>query len=204
MVTVAQVFVWLILHLPLTFLLRSKITGLNLLPHKPFIIAANHPSKLDPFLLCLLPLVALRKIAPIYFLTAKYYYDKPYLKPLLNRLGSYPQVENAWTWEEFLIGSIKKLGRGNVVVVFPEGEVTKDERMSKPKPGVLFMSKHASVPIVPLHIHASSSFTITNFLLRKQHISLTFGRPIKTQDMLGSRETSRHEATQLMQIIYSL
>ena len=169
------------------------------MPTRPFIVAANHISKIDPFLLCLLPFSAARQLMPIYFLTTEYYYKKWYLKPILKLLGCYPVAKRAWTMEEFLSSSLKKLKDGKVIMFFPEGKITNGGERDKPRPGIGYLVEKSGKQILPLHIEWDQ-----NKVLSPKKLKLSFGEPSLSQGKNDQRSSYEREAEKIMNKIYSL
>jgi 1-acyl-sn-glycerol-3-phosphate acyltransferase len=198
MLSITQLCFYFIFHLPLKILLRPKIGGIENIPQRPFILAANHASRVDPFLLCLLPLSAVKRLSPIYFLTAEYYYRRWYLRPILKILGCYPVAKRAWTLNHFLSTTVTKLKAGKVVMLFPEGKVVRNAKREKPRVGIGYLIKQTKSPVLPLHIKWGKS----NRPFVKGLI-LTFGEKIIFAE--NNVHIKYEEASKkIMDIIYSL
>lgn len=198
MLLIAQFCFYYIFHLPFKVWFRPRISGLEHIPQRLFIIAANHTSKVDPFLLCLLPLSAVKRLLPIYFLTTEYYYRRWYLRPILKSLGCYPVVKMAWTLRDFLSTTIEKVEAGKVVMFFPEGQIIRTGEVPKPKQGIGYLAGQTQKPILPLHI----KWEAVNKSFGGKPV-LTFGK--STVVVKGEGKASyEKEAARIMEIIYSL
>ena len=195
---IAQYCLFFAFHLPCTILLKPKINGERYIPQKPFIIAANHPSKIDPFLLCLLPFTAVRQLLPVYFLTSVHYYGRWYLRLILKLLGCYPVAKRAWTLDDYLSTSVKKVEAGKVIMFFPEGKVIKKGKNEKPRPGIGYLIEQTNKPILPLHIN----WETTNSSFIKRPV-LTFGKPFIV-DTTKSKIVYEDIAVEVMNKIYSI
>ena len=78
------------------------------------ILAANHRSFLDPFVIgCCLP-------RPIYFVAKQELFENPLLGWFLNCMGAFP-VRRGESDEESVETALALLERGEAVVIFPEG-----------------------------------------------------------------------------------
>ena len=72
---------------------------------------------------------------------------------------------------------IDLLKRGKLVVMFPEGHVTKDEEVQKFKSGMVLMAVTSQKPIVPVYIKIRKS------IWHRQYV--VFGEPINPVEVLG-------------------
>ena len=202
MIPAAQFLFWIFLHLPLKFFLRAQVIGLEKIPSPPFILAANHTAWFDPFLLLVLPFSTTHLI-PIHFLTASFYHNRWYLRPLLNLLGSYPTTPKAWTWDQLLANSLDKLRAGNVVLIFPEGQRKLSDRPLTAKPGIIHLALEGQVSILPLHVAGHEKMSLGEFLLRKRQLVLKFGDRIILNSHVDP-QNYQPEAQKVVNLIYQL
>ena len=84
----------------------------------PFIIAANHRSFLDPFV------IAVMARRPIYFMTKKEAFINRPVAWLLSSLGAYP-IDRQGGDQEAMDTTKAILARGDGVLIFPEGTRTR-------------------------------------------------------------------------------
>jgi acyl-[acyl-carrier-protein]-phospholipid O-acyltransferase / long-chain-fatty-acid--[acyl-carrier-protein] ligase len=193
MLSIAQFCFYYIFHLPFKVWFLPKISGIEHIPQRPFIIAANHTSKVDPFLLCLLPLSAVKQLLPIYFLTTEHYYKRWYLRPILKLLGCYPVAKRAWTLHDFLSTTIEKVEAGKIVMFFPEGKIIRSNEDKEPRAGIGYLVEQTQKPILPLHIKWDGA----------NRPILTFGKvivPSKSEAKIPFEKM----AIRIMDVIYSL
>jgi 1-acyl-sn-glycerol-3-phosphate acyltransferase len=198
MVKFAQFCFYFAFHWIFQSLFRAKVVGVENIPKRNFIIAANHTAKIDPFLLCLLPFSVVKRITPIYFLTSEYYYRKWYLYPILKPLGCYPVASRAWTLDEFLGTSFLKLRSGKTIMFFPEGKIVGENPETKARPGIGYLGAKSGKMILPLRIRWGKSF------LGIKQVTLLFGQPIFVQRRNNSTDFFKQEAERIMAAIYSL
>jgi 1-acyl-sn-glycerol-3-phosphate acyltransferase len=170
------------------------VYGAERIPPGPFILVANHTSRLDPFLLCLLPFSVARRVAPLYFLTAKNQYDRWY-RPLIKSLGAFPIAPRGWTLEQFFSSSLKTLRAGKSIMIFPEGKIIRQAR-EPARPGIAYLMRQAKVPIVPLHI-AWDGPTV-----KAKRLRLAFGDPLNLRDL--KQHSLPEQANEIMDVVYSL
>jgi 1-acyl-sn-glycerol-3-phosphate acyltransferase len=103
----------------------------------PAIVAANHNSHVDTLiLLCLFPSHLLAKLRPV---AAADHFDKGGFGSWFSRnvIGIIPiKRGGASRHEDVLAGAREALGRGEILVVFPEGSRGEPEEMARFKTGV--------------------------------------------------------------------
>lgn len=117
------------------------------LPKGAYMLSANHCSFWDPILVhCV---VWNRRV---YSLATKDLYKNKLMTFFLNHVHCI-QVDK----ENFSLNSFhevtRQLGRGKVVMIFPEGQVNLDAKdMTAFKSGIILMAHRARVPIVPMYL----------------------------------------------------
>src|SRR4051795_6512311 len=96
----------------------------------PVILAANHRSFLDPFIIG----VCVRR--PIYFVAKRELFERRWQGWLLNALGAFP-IRRGESDEESIETAKQIVARGEVVVIFPEGtRIRNADELGNPKRGV--------------------------------------------------------------------
>jgi 1-acyl-sn-glycerol-3-phosphate acyltransferase len=160
-------------------LLRShfglKVTGLDRLPADgPFILAANHHNYLDGVVLG----VAVPR--PISFLVMpRVFHASPLHPPFPRRIGSIP-ISLERPDPGAMKRTLRVLGDGGIVGIFPEGPFSREGRLVPGQPGVAMMALRAGVPVVP----AAISGTYEALAGRRFHIprgrplAVRFGHPL--------------------------
>ncbi len=125
---------------------RLNVHGLRVPKHGPLVLAANHISGLDPFLI----LASARR--PIRFLIAREQYERFGLNWLFRAAKCIP-VDRERKPEQALRAAIRALRDGDVVALFPHGKIyTPDDPPISLKPGVALLAQLAGVKILPVHI----------------------------------------------------
>jgi 1-acyl-sn-glycerol-3-phosphate acyltransferase len=152
------------------------------------LVLSNHQSNLDPVLIGLccqrrLNYVArqtLLKFAP--------------LRWLLNSLDAIP-IDRDGTGLGGLKETLKRLKRGELVLLFPEGTRTSDGEVHAIKPGFCALARRAEVPLVPVAMDgAFDAWPRQRRFPRPAVIHVQFGPPITpAQVKLLSDEQLVHE-----------
>jgi glycerol-3-phosphate dehydrogenase (NAD(P)+) len=149
---------------------RLRRLGREHIPDGPVILAANHRSFLDPFVIgCCLP-------RPIYFVAKKELFEKRWQGWLLNALGAFP-VRRGESDEESVETSRQLLARGEAVVIFPEGTRIRSGSLSRPRRGVGRLALETGAPVVPIAVTGSDRAR-RGFLIRPVKVMLRCGRPL--------------------------
>jgi glycerol-3-phosphate dehydrogenase (NAD(P)+) len=130
------------------FYFRLRRLGREHIPGGGVILAANHRSFLDPFLIgCCIG-------RPIYFVAKREMFKNPLLGWLLNCMGAFP-VRRGEADEESVKTALALLERGRAVVMFPEGTRIRAGSLAKPKRGVGRLALQSGAAVVPIAITGS-------------------------------------------------
>ena len=139
----------------------------------PAILISNHTSTVDPlFLQC-----ASRRV--ISFLMAREYYDIKLLRLILD-LNKPILVNRTGRDTAAMKATLRALGEGRVVGIFPEGGIHLDaDTLGKAKPGTAMLALLTRVPVIPAFIERRPH---TNKLwigiTRPANAEVFFGPPI--------------------------
>jgi 1-acyl-sn-glycerol-3-phosphate acyltransferase len=148
-VKLCQIIVYPLVYLPFRIIYHKKLSLLvEFKKEEKYIFVANHPSRIDPFLMFyLFSFKELIKILPLRFMTAEKYMDTSLKSFFLGLMGCYKIDENV------LVKSKELLERGNNLCIFIQGKITKDYSV-KPKVGAIYIEKASKNSlIVPVKIH---------------------------------------------------
>jgi 1-acyl-sn-glycerol-3-phosphate acyltransferase len=132
--------------------------------HGSSLLACNHLSGLDPFLI----VAACRR--PIRFMIAKEEYERFGLQWLFRAAGCIP-VERSGRVETAFRASLAALNNGEVVALFPEGGINRSSQpLRNLKPGIIKLAKLANVPITALRVEGmrAQGHTLTPIFLPGQ------------------------------------
>jgi 1-acyl-sn-glycerol-3-phosphate acyltransferase len=136
----------------------------------PVIVASNHRSFLDPFVIG----YCVRR--PIYFMAKRELFEKRWMAWILNSLGAYP-VRRGESDGEAVATSHALLERGEVVVVFPEGTRVRRGPLGEPRRGVGRLALETGAPVVPVAV-AGTERVRRGWRIRPRKVGIRFGRPL--------------------------
>src|SRR5215208_6088928 len=149
---------------------RLTRLGREHLPSGGLILAANHRSFLDPFLIgC-----CVRR--PIYFVAKKELFANRLQGWFLNCLGAFP-VRRGESDEESVDTALALLERGEAVVIFPEGTRIRNGSVDRPKRGVGRLALESGAPVVPVAV-TGSEHARRGWVFRPVKVKVRCGRPL--------------------------
>jgi len=130
-------------------LFARTMLDINILYHEelsqgPKIIAPNHPTTLDPFIITI---VAQEQI---HVLITESAFKAPLFGEYLRHAGHIPVVVGRGT-EAFLAGK-QLLEAGKTVAIFPEGALSPEGGVSRPHTGVARLALLTGAPVIPVGI----------------------------------------------------
>jgi len=182
--------------------LSFNATGGRHIPSKgAFILAANHCSYLDPFLL------TASTHRPLHFITRAKILTLPFLGWVFKHANTIP-VKSRGRDLKAIKDSLKVLAKGKVLAIFPEGTRTKDRKLKEAKSGVGMIAYMAKVPVLPAYIDGTFDAMPRGFKTFKRHpVRIYIGKPVyfkKEYDEKQSRETYQRISDEIMRHIAEL
>ncbi len=170
----------MILRLMFTLYNRMEVKGVDNLPNAPFILAPNHASYLDGFVLASALPYEIAKLT--YFLGEEHYFKNP-ITSLFGRLAHVITVNLDRKLKESLQKTAWALRLGRVVVIFPEGARTRDGKLLPFKRGFAILSKELGVPVVPVALVGTyQSLSLRDRFPKPEKIKVVFGKPVYPYD----------------------
>jgi long-chain acyl-CoA synthetase len=173
-----------------------KVKGVENLPDPPFIIAPNHVSNLDGFVVAV-------ALPPEIFRMLHFQGYQPYFRPWpLSRFAQMVHVipiapETDWL-KAFALSSYV-LRRKRALCIFPEGERSWDGDLKEFKKGIGSLAKAHGVPVVPAWI--DGTFQIlprSRWWPRPGKIRVAFGKPLRFDRVEFDGKPSEVEEAQLV------
>jgi 1-acyl-sn-glycerol-3-phosphate acyltransferase len=116
--------VWLVLYYPVSGMFRLRYRNIERIPQNgPLIIVTNHVSHVDPFLVAKFVLDAGRVPR---FLAKESIFDVPVVGLAMRSMGHIPVKRGTVDARQSLAAAVAALEHGGVIVLHPEGTVTRD------------------------------------------------------------------------------
>jgi 1-acyl-sn-glycerol-3-phosphate acyltransferase len=138
----------------------------------PLIVAANHRSFLDPFVLG----ASLPWRRPLHYVAKVELFEPRWQGWILNRLGAYP-VRRGQADEETLITSRDVLERGGAVCIFPEGTRIRSGSLGRPKRGFGRMALETGAAVLPVAVHGTEHVR-RGMRIRPRKVKVRMGRAL--------------------------
>ena len=152
--------------------LRMRRIGREHIPAEgPVILASNHRSFFDPFV------IGTMTRRPVYYVAKKELFDySRILGWLLNALGAFP-VNRGHGDQETIETAKLILGRGEIVLMFPEGTRTRPGSLGKPKRGVGRLALETGAAVVPIAIIGTEDIR-RGWRIRPRKVRVRAGRAL--------------------------
>jgi 1-acyl-sn-glycerol-3-phosphate acyltransferase len=193
-------------------MLKMDIEWRAPLPDGPKILAANHPTTTDPFL------IMLSAPEQVSVLVTEGCFEVPVFGRILRKSGHMPAVRNSGgrTVRE----AMRLLRSGRTVAIFPEGALSPLEGggglgFCEPHTGVARMALSARVPVIPVGIYVQREhIRFTEMGLKGEPVTarwyvrgpyvVTVGKPMAFEGDVEDREAVRSVSKQVMRGIIHL
>ncbi|HNP59753.1 MAG TPA: AMP-binding protein [Nitrospirales bacterium] len=168
------------------------VKGLTHLPKEgPFILAANHLSFIDPFII--LGTVPPSTFSQLYTLGWEPFFRSPFRR-WVARVGHVIPVGPETPMVTVLKASVALLRKGKSLLIFPEGERSLDGRLLPFKKGLGVLACELHIPIIPVKIDGSFEVWPPDAKTPKRHpITLTFGQSLCITPSMVETWTTRGE-----------
>ncbi len=155
------------------------------------IVAANHRSFLDPFVIgaCM----PWRK--PMNFVAKMELFEKRWQGWLLCRVGAFP-IRRGESDEEAMKTARMVLERGGTICIFPEGTRIRTGSLGRPKRGVGRLALQTGAPVIPTAV-VGTEHVRSGWIVRPRKVrlrigkALTFPRSERPSPALGATVTGR-------------
>jgi glycerol-3-phosphate dehydrogenase (NAD(P)+) len=138
----------------------------------PLIVASNHRSFLDPFVIG----ASLPWRRPLHYVAKVELFTPRWQGWLLNRLGAYP-VRRGQSDDETLITSRKILERGGAICIFPEGTRIRTGSLGRPKRGFGRLALETGAAVLPVAVFGADQVR-RGMMIRPRKVKIRAGRAL--------------------------
>src|SRR5712691_8037022 len=162
---------------------RATALGLEHLPKGGFLLLPNHISWVDALVL---QLGCPRRIR---YIIDQELYQKPILQPFLRIAGCIPiDTRNS---RSAIRAAAEKIAAGEIVCLFPEGQLTRSGTLLRLRRGYELIARHANAPVVPVWLDqlwgSIFSFQGGRFFTKlpkriPYRVMIAFGKPLNPED----------------------
>src|SRR6266849_3227201 len=159
---------------------RVHALGLEHLPKGGFLLLPNHITWVDAIVL------QLACPRPIRYIIDQEFYHKPLLQPFLRIAGCIPiDTRNSRT---AIRAAAEKIAAGEIVCLFPEGQLTRSGTLLRLRRGYELIARHANAPVVPVWLDrlwgSIFSFQGGRFFTKlpkriPYRVTIAFGKPLE-------------------------
>jgi 1-acyl-sn-glycerol-3-phosphate acyltransferase len=186
---------WLLLYAPVGVITKLRYHGMERMPRTgPAIVIANHISHVDPTLLARFIVDSGRLPR---FLAKKSIFDVPVVGRAMTEMGQIPVNRGTAAAADSLAAAVDALRQGHIVVMHPEGTVTRDPQwwpMSARTGAARLALLAPDVPVIPVGQWGVQEMVDlyhkkVRLIPRKEHHILA-GEPIDLRRFAGAAPTA--------------
>lgn len=150
------------------------------------LLVSNHASYLDP------PLLAVATRRRLNFMARDTLF-RPGFGFIIRALGAFP-IKRGKVDRAALKECVDRVGRDEVVLMFPEGTRTRDGRLQDPKPGAAMLVRMTRGKVVPAYVKATyEAWSKGGKLPQRVPLTVVFGPPVEIEDLRRSKDKKASE-----------
>jgi glycerol-3-phosphate dehydrogenase (NAD(P)+) len=160
----------LLVPLFLLYFRMQRIGREHLPADGPLLLASNHRSFLDPFV------IGTMVRRPVYYMAKRELFEKRWQAWLLNALGAFP-VDRGTGDGDAMDTARAILERGDCVVVFPEGTRVRPGPLAAPRRGVGRLALETGAAVAPVAVIGTEDVR-RGWRIRPRKVRVRVGRPL--------------------------
>lgn len=173
-------FLHVLCRLVAVVVFRVRVEGRQCVPKNgPVLVLSNHQSNLDPVL------VGLACDRRLNYLARDTLFGFAPFRWLIHSLDAIP-IDREGVGLSGVKETLRRLKRGEMVLMFPEGTRTHDGALRPLKPGFCAIARRAEAPLAPVAIDgAFDAWPRSRTFPRFSMFRIQFGRPLFPQQLLA-------------------
>ena len=176
------------------FFPRTVIGRENLPKSGNFLVASNHISNLDPFI------VGVSCKRRFSYIAKEELFENKFVGFILRNLDAFPIKRQASDLRA-LRQTILKLNRGKTIVLFPEGTRKRKGQFRKIQAGIAFLAVKTKLPVVPVYLEGSDKVLPPDSnWIKRSPVTVKIGKPIDIDYQKDYPAISKY----IMEQVYSL
>ncbi len=158
------------------------------------LILSNHRAAIDPMLAWMNHHLRhddrAGSVRVIGYLMAREYYARPGLVGWISRAMQSIAVDRDGRDVAPTRETLRRLERGDLVGIFPEGGINTGDGLRAANPGVAFLALRSNVPIIPVYIQGvPQSDSLVGPFLTPSRIRVVYGRPLELSRWRDQKRT---------------
>jgi 1-acyl-sn-glycerol-3-phosphate acyltransferase len=155
----------------------------NLVEDGPALLAMNHQSFLDPFVLC--SNFSYRLFSNIFHVGASEFFDNALMRFVAKMLNVVPVNPDTELMRAMKAGAIG-LKNGKVLNIYPEGERAFDGNLHDFKKGAAILATELELPIVPVALDGLQNvWARKSWRIRPAKVKITIGKPFYASEIVS-------------------
>jgi 1-acyl-sn-glycerol-3-phosphate acyltransferase len=175
---------YLVERLYVAFMFRWRANGRCPYPESSgALILSNHRCPIDPLMAWMNSHLRYeehaRSVRVIGYLMAREYYEQPGLTGWISRAMQSIPVDRDGRDMGPTREAIRRLERGDLIGIFPEGGLRTGDGLQAANSGIAFLALKAGVPVIPVFIHgAPQTGDMISPFYTPSRVRVTYGTPI--------------------------
>jgi len=161
---------------------RWEVKGKENVPQSgPVIVVANHMTLIDPPMLS----VSLGRYAQI--MAKEELFRTRFTNYFMSGLGAFPVHRGRLDRQALRIAE-KTLTDGGVLIIFPEGQRSRNSQLRQASAGAALIALRNSVPILPVGITGTERVSGIRSLLHRPRLTVNIGKPFYLPKVKGKED----------------
>jgi glycerol-3-phosphate dehydrogenase (NAD(P)+) len=149
----------------------SRIGREHIPQEGPVILASNHRSFLDPFV------IGTMARRPLYYMAKKELFRGRFVSWMLSSLGAFP-IDRGRGDKDSMATARAILERGDCVLIFPEGTRVRPGPLGRPRRGVGRLALETGAPVIPVAVFGTEKVR-RGWRIRPHKVRIRAGRPLR-------------------------